>query len=97
MSSDAFICSYLVTVSSNSLFSKILYYISCLVAFKNMSFKLTDKNSLEDKLPTVPAIILDGLLSRFTETARSSSQYIFFLLFSAIFESLIPYLVPDQK
>ena len=57
-------------------FSKVLYYISCLVAFKNISFNLKDQASLQEKLSAVPTIILDGFLSRFTETSRSSSQYV---------------------
>ncbi|KAL4253801.1 RPA49/POLR1E RNA polymerase subunit family protein [Abortiporus biennis] len=53
---------------------KLLFYISTMMAFKNASRKLNDRKALERHLRNVPSVIIDGLISRFTETARDSSD-----------------------
>ncbi|TCD67122.1 DNA-directed RNA polymerase I subunit rpa49 [Steccherinum ochraceum] len=52
---------------------KILYYVSVMLAFKQFSRSL-EKDKLPERLKTVPSIVIDGLFSRFTETARESTQ-----------------------
>ncbi|KAI0920527.1 hypothetical protein AcV5_010239 [Taiwanofungus camphoratus] len=51
---------------------KILLYISTMFAFKMASRLLNDKPALQDRLKGVPSIVVDGLLSRFTETTRTA-------------------------
>ncbi|TFK48256.1 RNA polymerase I associated factor A49-like protein [Heliocybe sulcata] len=54
---------------------KILFYISCMLAFRSMApRKLADKQALQERLSRVPSATLDGLLSRFSETSRDSEQ-----------------------
>ncbi|KZT23008.1 Rpa49 subunit specific to nuclear RNA polymerase I [Neolentinus lepideus HHB14362 ss-1] len=54
---------------------KILFYISCMLAFRNIAPKnLSDKQVLQERLSRIPNVVLDGLLSRFTETSRDSDQ-----------------------
>ncbi|PPQ90265.1 hypothetical protein CVT25_013090 [Psilocybe cyanescens] len=55
---------------------KILLYISAMLAFRQATFQKTiDKEKLYERLSSVPGIVVDGLLSRFTEVARGSSSY----------------------
>ncbi|TDL26883.1 Rpa49 subunit specific to nuclear RNA polymerase I [Rickenella mellea] len=58
----------------NKLDLKVLYYISAMLAFKFATFKLDDKQKLIDRMRGAPDVITEGLLSRFTETARGSSK-----------------------
>ncbi|KAG6902638.1 hypothetical protein C0995_013763 [Termitomyces sp. Mi166 len=53
---------------------KILLYISAMFAFRRATeFKKNiSKDDLTEKLSAVPPIIVDGLISRFTETSRGS-------------------------
>ncbi|KIJ61208.1 hypothetical protein HYDPIDRAFT_97072 [Hydnomerulius pinastri MD-312] len=53
---------------------KILVYISAMMMFRNLTFRNVDKSAIQEKLSAVPSIVVDGLLSRFTETARGSTQ-----------------------
>ncbi|KAI0659646.1 RNA polymerase I associated factor A49-like protein [Cubamyces menziesii] len=53
---------------------KIVYYISTMMAFYRNSRNVGDKDALQQKLSGVPPIVLDGLLSRFTETERSTNK-----------------------
>ncbi|EPQ55866.1 RNA polymerase I associated factor, A49-like protein [Gloeophyllum trabeum ATCC 11539] len=54
---------------------KILFYISSMLAFRNIApKKMSDKQALQERLSRIPSVILDGLLSRFSETARDSDQ-----------------------
>ncbi|KAL4071601.1 RNA polymerase I associated factor, A49-like protein [Scleroderma yunnanense] len=53
---------------------KILYYISCMMLFRNLALRHLDKNVLQEKLNALPSVVVDGFLSRFTETTRASSQ-----------------------
>lgn len=52
---------------------KILFYISTMMAFKQIA-RTGDKKKIQDRLNNVPSIVVDGLLSRFTETARESNE-----------------------
>ncbi|KAH9476998.1 DNA-directed RNA polymerase I subunit rpa49 [Psilocybe cubensis] len=55
---------------------KILLYISAMLAFRQTTFQKTiDKEKLYERLSAVPGIVVDGLLSRFTEQARGSTSY----------------------
>ncbi|KAI9573483.1 Rpa49 subunit specific to nuclear RNA polymerase I [Boletus coccyginus] len=53
---------------------KILLYISILMSFRNLTIRKFDKSTIYDKLSAVPSIILDGLVSRFTEIPRGSTE-----------------------
>ncbi|EGO02918.1 hypothetical protein SERLA73DRAFT_165847 [Serpula lacrymans var. lacrymans S7.3] len=53
---------------------KILLYIAAMLAFRASTFKRIDKQAVHEKLHGVPSVIIDGLLSRFTETARGSTD-----------------------
>ncbi|THU93400.1 RNA polymerase I associated factor, A49-like protein [Dendrothele bispora CBS 962.96] len=54
---------------------KLLYYISTLMDFRLIRFGKDgiEKDRISDKLKGVPNIIVDGLISRFTETTRGST------------------------
>ncbi|KAH9943769.1 RNA polymerase I associated factor, A49-like protein [Amylocystis lapponica] len=52
---------------------KILLYISTMFAFKMASRLVSKKDELQARLGDVPGIVVDGLLSRFSETARSAN------------------------
>ncbi|KAG8930520.1 DNA-directed RNA polymerase I subunit rpa49 [Tulasnella sp. 418] len=54
---------------------KILLYISILWSFKLMAFKVHDKSILQERLSGVPYQVIDGLVSRFTESRRGSSGF----------------------
>ncbi|KAG1838570.1 Rpa49 subunit specific to nuclear RNA polymerase I [Suillus subalutaceus] len=51
---------------------KMLIYISTMIAFHKATFKNINKDVIQEKLPMVPSVVIDGLLSRFSETARGS-------------------------
>ncbi|KAL5478826.1 RPA49 [Sanghuangporus weigelae] len=53
---------------------RILMYIAILLTFRAGAPRYCAKRSdLEERLPGVPSIIIDGIFSRFTETVRGSS------------------------
>ncbi|KAG6374130.1 RNA polymerase I associated factor, A49-like protein [Boletus reticuloceps] len=45
-----------------------------MMAFRNITFRKFDKLIVYEKLSGVPSIIIDGLISRFTETPRGSTE-----------------------
>ncbi|KAG1800021.1 RNA polymerase I associated factor, A49-like protein [Suillus subaureus] len=49
-------------------------HISTMIAFHKATFKNVNKDVIQQKLPMVPIVVIDGLLSRFTETARGSVE-----------------------
>lgn len=54
---------------------KILLYISAMLAFRKATeFKKIEKEKVYERLSGVPGIVIDSLLSRFTETSRGSSR-----------------------
>ncbi|KAI0632958.1 RNA polymerase I associated factor A49-like protein [Trametes polyzona] len=53
---------------------KIVYYISTMMAFLKSSRSLGDKDALQQRLSGVPPIVIDGLISRFTEMERSTNK-----------------------
>ncbi|KAJ3478951.1 hypothetical protein NLI96_g9400 [Meripilus lineatus] len=52
---------------------QILVYISTMIAFKQASRTIKDKTALQERLKGVPGVVVDGLVSRFTESARESN------------------------
>ncbi|KAF5332926.1 hypothetical protein D9758_015956 [Tetrapyrgos nigripes] len=61
---------------NNNLFNaKLLYYISTLFAFRRIHFGKDglEKDVLSEKLKDIPSILIDGLITRFTETTRDST------------------------
>ncbi|KAG1732682.1 Rpa49 subunit specific to nuclear RNA polymerase I [Suillus paluster] len=60
--------------SPNKTTIKTLVYISAMFAFHKSTFKNIDKTAIQQKLSMVPSVVVDGLLSRFTETARGSME-----------------------
>ncbi|GLB44229.1 putative rpa49 subunit specific to nuclear rna polymerase i [Lyophyllum shimeji] len=57
---------------------KILLYISAMLAFRQATrfTKGSTKDQITEKMNGVPSVVVDGLISRFTETARGSSSYV---------------------
>ncbi|OSD00005.1 RNA polymerase I associated factor A49-like protein [Trametes coccinea BRFM310] len=53
---------------------KLVYYISTMMAFYKNSRNVGDKEALQQRLSSVPSIVLDGLISRFTEVERSTNK-----------------------
>ncbi|KIM29209.1 hypothetical protein M408DRAFT_120522 [Serendipita vermifera MAFF 305830] len=53
---------------------KMLYYISAMFLFRKIVFKSVERSELRDKLQTLPEVIADSLISRFTETTRGSTR-----------------------
>lgn len=45
-----------------------------MMAFNKSSRSVGDKDTLQQRLPGVPPIVLDGLISRFTEIERSTNK-----------------------
>ena len=54
-----------------------------MMAFHKATFKNIDKAAIQQKLSIVPSIVIDGLLSRFTETPRGSMEYVHYTLLIA--------------
>ncbi|KAL9710601.1 DNA-directed RNA polymerase I subunit rpa49 [Leucoagaricus gongylophorus] len=55
---------------------KILLYISALFAFRNAAEKHKfNSDQIYERLAMIPATVVDGLLSRFTEKARASTNH----------------------
>ncbi|KXN83994.1 DNA-directed RNA polymerase I subunit rpa49 [Leucoagaricus sp. SymC.cos] len=55
---------------------KLLLYISTLFAFRNAIEKRDiNTDQIRERLTTMPGIVVDGLLSRFTEKARGSTSH----------------------
>ncbi|KAH7872667.1 Rpa49 subunit specific to nuclear RNA polymerase I [Lentinula edodes] len=57
---------------------KMLLYVSIMFLFRRIIShpKGLDKDSIIEKMNNVPTVVVDGLLSRFTETTRGSSVHI---------------------
>ena len=62
------------TPKPNKTTLKILMYISTLFAFKNASRIVDDRQKLQERLRHVPSIVVDGLLSRFTQTSKDKNE-----------------------
>ncbi|KAI6148088.1 Rpa49 subunit specific to nuclear RNA polymerase I [Pisolithus tinctorius] len=55
--------------------AKILQYIAYMMLFWQLAIQSNlGKVSLQEKLTSMPSVVADGLLSRFTESARTSSK-----------------------
>ena len=57
-------------------FRKVLFYISCMFAFRRVVSRARDRKVLHEKMPMVPDKIVDSLIARFTETTRGSTKYV---------------------
>jgi len=53
----------------------VLFYISCMFAFRRVVSKAQDRESLRDKIMLVPEMIVDSLIARFTERTRDSTKF----------------------
>ncbi|KAH9920886.1 RNA polymerase I associated factor A49-like protein [Epithele typhae] len=53
---------------------KLVYYISTMMALLKSSRSVGDKDALQQRLTGVPSIVIDGLLSRFTEKERGTNK-----------------------
>jgi DNA-directed RNA polymerase I subunit RPA49 len=53
---------------------KLLFAISSMFAFYNARRNVSHKEKLQERLGGVPATLLDGLLSKFSESARGSTK-----------------------
>ncbi|KAI8990415.1 RNA polymerase I associated factor A49-like protein [Trametes punicea] len=53
---------------------KVVYYISTMMAFYKNSRVVGDKDALQQRLSSTPPIVVDGLISRFTEKERSTNR-----------------------
>lgn len=56
--------------------SKLLFAISSMFAFYNARRNVSLKEKLQERLNRIPAPLLDGLLSKFTDSARGSTKYV---------------------
>ena len=50
-----------------------------MLAFRAASRIVSEKQVLQERLKAVPTIVLDGLLSRFTESSRDKNQSVSWL------------------
>ena len=55
---------------------KLLFAISAIFTFYNARRNVSDKAKLQERLSRIPATLVDGLLSRFTDSARGSTKYV---------------------
>lgn len=62
----------------------MLIYISTMIAFHKATFKDINKDAIQQKLSMVPSVVIDGLLSRFTETARGSMEYVLYTFLGVV-------------
>ncbi|KAI0651188.1 RNA polymerase I associated factor A49-like protein [Trametes meyenii] len=53
---------------------KIVYYIATMMAFYKNSRNVGDKDALQQRLSGVPPLVIDGLITRFTEAERSTNK-----------------------
>ncbi len=53
---------------------KTVFYISAMMAFLKNARNVGDKDALQQRLSRVPSIVLDGLISRFTEKERDTNK-----------------------
>jgi len=53
---------------------KLLFAISAIFAFYSARRNVSDKGKLQERLSRIPATLLDGLLSKFTDSARGSTK-----------------------
>ncbi len=61
---------------SRSSLRKTVLFVSALMAFHVSAYNLcNDRDRLQQRLSGVPPIIIDGLLNRFTEKLRGSSEW----------------------
>ena len=55
-------------------------HISIMMFFRNLTTRKFDKSTVYEKLSAAPSIVIDGLMSRFTETPRGSTELGVFLI-----------------
>ena len=55
---------------------KLLFAISSMLAFYNVRRSVGDKQKLQERLIRIPTTLLDGLFSKFTDSARGSTKYV---------------------
>ncbi|KAL0952487.1 hypothetical protein HGRIS_006751 [Hohenbuehelia grisea] len=58
---------------------RILYYVSALFAFRSVLQRIREgaaKEVLHEQMPGVPTIVVDGMISRFTEVVRASNLHV---------------------
>lgn len=55
-----------------------------MIAFHKATFKDINKDAIQQKLSMVPSVVIDGLLSRFTETARGSMEYVLYTFLGVV-------------
>lgn len=54
-----------------------MLYVSCLMAFRISAQKMANnKEALQQRLQGMPDLVVDGILSRFTEKLRGSNEYV---------------------
>ncbi|KAF9649737.1 RNA polymerase I associated factor, A49-like protein [Thelephora ganbajun] len=53
---------------------KLLFAISAMFTFYNARRNVSDKEKLKERLGRIPVILLDGLLTKFTDSARGSTK-----------------------
>lgn len=55
-----------------------------MIAFHKATFRDINKDAIQQKLSMVPSVVIDGLLSRFTETARGSMEYVLYAFLGVV-------------
>nr|GAT56042.1 Rpa49 subunit specific to nuclear RNA polymerase I [Mycena chlorophos] len=53
---------------------KLLFYISCMMGFRKEMSRKPSREDLSTRLSVVPDTVIDSLVSRFTQTARDTTQ-----------------------
>ena len=66
--------SYAPGANMRKLHRKLLFVISAMFAFHNARRNVTDKEKLQERLGRIPVTLLDGFLSKFTDSARGSTK-----------------------
>ena len=75
--------SYAPGTNMLNLHRKLLFAISAIFAFYNARRDASDKARLQERLSRIPSTLLDGLFSRFTDSARGSTKYVASLVIKA--------------
>lgn len=55
---------------------KVVAYVSALMAFRKMYRALDNPTKLAERLHTVPAVCIEGMVGRFAQTARGAAAYV---------------------
>ena len=81
-----YLLSFIPGVSGTNIWNpyrKLLFAVSAMFAFYTARRNVSDKEKLQERLSRIPAPLLDGLLSKFTDSARGSTKCVTLFFVSA--------------